>query len=113
MPGLGNRIRQPNSNFAPQLGFALDPTGTGKTSIRGGIGLFYENVLTTVAPFDAEFRVPTGDVFLLAPTVCNGTATPLPVPIPGGVLQPTFCGTTAGGPVAIGFVSRQIAALQT
>jgi hypothetical protein len=112
MPGLGKRIRQPNSNIAPQIGFALDPTGTGKTSIRGGIGLFYENVLTIVAPFDAQFRVPTGDVFLVNPTVCNGTATPLPVPIPGGVLQPTFCGTTAGEPVAIGVIGSQIAGFQ-
>jgi len=45
IPGLGNPIRQPNLDFAPQLGFAWDPTGSGKTSIRGGIGLFYENVL--------------------------------------------------------------------
>jgi len=112
MPGLGNRVRQPNSNFAPQLGFALDPTGAGKTSIRGGIGLFYENVLTAVAPLDLLYRVPIGDVFVQAPTACNGTATPLPVPIPGGRLEPTFCGTAAGGPVAIGTVASQIAAFQ-
>jgi DNA-binding winged helix-turn-helix (wHTH) protein len=30
MPGLGNPVREPNSNFAPELGFAWDPTGTGK-----------------------------------------------------------------------------------
>jgi hypothetical protein len=29
-------------NFAPRLGFAWDPTGSGKTSVRGGFGLFYE-----------------------------------------------------------------------
>jgi Carboxypeptidase regulatory-like domain/TonB-dependent Receptor Plug Domain len=29
-------------NFAPRFGFALDPTGTGKTSLRGGIGVFYD-----------------------------------------------------------------------
>jgi hypothetical protein len=112
IPGLGNQVRQPNSNFAPQLGFAWDPTGKGKTSIRGGIGLFYENVLTIVNPFDPAFRVPIGNVFVQTPTACNGTATPLPVPIPGGALQPTFCGSPSGGPLAIGTVADRIAAFQ-
>jgi len=97
MPGLGNRVRQSNSNFAPQLGFAWDPAGKGKTSIRGGIGLFYENVLTTVAPLDPLYRAPMGDVFFQAPAACNGTAIPLPVPILGGPLEPTFCGHSGWG----------------
>jgi len=112
LPGLGNRVRQPNLNFAPQLGFAWDPTGKGKTSIRGGVGLFYENVLTSVAPTDPLFRVPMGNIFVHTPVACNGTATPLPVPIPGGALQPMFCGAPSGSPVAIGVVGSQIAAFQ-
>jgi hypothetical protein len=117
-PGLGNRVRQPNSNVAPQFGFAWDPNGKGKTSIRAGIGLFFENVLTGVAATDSTFRLAVGNMFVQNPAACNGTATPLPVPtVDGGVLQPTFCGAIVGGvqttnPVAIGTVADQIVAFQ-
>ena len=117
IPGLGNRVRQPDSNFAPQLAFAWDPAGHGKTAIRGGIGLYYENVLTSIASADPALRSPTGDVFLQVPYACNGTATPEAVPIPGGALQPMFCSAMVGGiltnnPVAIGAVANQIAMFQ-
>jgi hypothetical protein len=111
IPGLGNRVRQPSSSFAPQLGFVWDPTGKGKTAIRAGIGLFYENVLTVVAPSDPAYRTPIGDVFLQGPNACDGTAIPSSVSIPGGNIQPNFCGTV-GNPVAIGTEANQIAAFQ-
>jgi hypothetical protein len=41
--GFGNRVRQDNNNFAPQVGFAWDPWKNGKTVIRAGAGMFYEN----------------------------------------------------------------------
>ena len=84
----------------------------GKTSVRGGIGLFYENVLANIAAFDLLNRSGTG-AFSQTPTACSATASPLPVPVPGGMqLQPMFCGTSAGGPVAIGTVAGQIVAFQ-
>jgi Carboxypeptidase regulatory-like domain/TonB-dependent Receptor Plug Domain len=59
-PGLGDRIRQPNLNFAPQLGFVWDPSRKGTTSVRGGVGLFYDDVLLTVTLFDRTLRIPIG-----------------------------------------------------
>lgn len=113
IPGLGNRVHQPNLNFAPQLGFAWDPTGSGETALRGGIGVFYENVLTTVSPVDPLFRASTGQIFLRRPLACAGSAFPLPVQTPGGgPLFPSFCGTSGGAPVPIGVVASQIADFQ-
>jgi hypothetical protein len=116
IPGLGNPVRQPNLDFAPQLGFAWDPTGKGKTSLRGGIGLFYENVLAPMLAYDLTNRAAEG-AFSQTPIVCNGTAFPQSVPISGGVMQPTFCSATVGGvptnnPVAIGIVATEIVAFQ-
>jgi hypothetical protein len=40
--GIGVRTHQPYANFGPQAGFNFSP-GDHKTSLRGGIGIFYES----------------------------------------------------------------------
>ncbi len=40
--GLGVRTHQPYGDFGPQAGFVFSP-GTHKTSIRGGMGIYYES----------------------------------------------------------------------
>jgi hypothetical protein len=112
LPGLGNPVRQPNLNLAPQLGVAWDPAGQGKTVIRAGIGLFYENSIWNNVAFDASNREKTG-AFAESPTACNGANNPQTVQASGGVLPlPTFCGTSSGDLVAIGTVAEQIGAYQ-
>ena len=61
-PGYGNQIRNPNLNFAPQLGFAWDVGGNGKTVVRGGGGLFYENSIWNNILFDSPSRLAKGNL---------------------------------------------------
>jgi Carboxypeptidase regulatory-like domain len=105
-PGLGDRVHQPNLNFAPQLGVAWDPGRAGKTVLRGGIGLFYENAVWNNVLFDRPARLPAGR-FLANPSVCsNGSPSSLQLPGTSTSITPTFCGKP------IGQVANDIAAFQ-
>ena len=89
-PGLslGGRVRQPNKDFGPKAGFAYDPRGDGKTVIRGGLGLYFENNIFNNVLFDRPARLATGlffgDDFLPAGTTS--------VVLPGGTSISTING---------------------
>jgi len=101
IPGTGAPVHQPNKNFAPQIGIAWDPTGSGKTVVRAGAGLFYENVIFNNVLFDRPYRLSHG-AYLQYPTACNfGQALPLAVPGGSTISAPTeLCNGTIGAAAA-------------
>jgi Carboxypeptidase regulatory-like domain len=103
-PGLGDPVHQPNRNFAPTVGFAWDVMGNGKTVIRAGAGLYYENAIFNNILFDQPGRLEKGLFFGLA-FPCPSGAYNLPG---GGTIDTSaYCGQP------IGSVYKQLAAAQT
>ena len=97
-PGHGNAVRNPNRNFAPQLGIAWDPKGDGRTVVRGGIGLYYENVIFNNVLFDRPSRLQNGAFLQIVQPCSNGTGVvgPDPAQIAAGQPNATACSDTIG-----------------
>src|ERR1700728_1284146 len=99
LPGFGNRVKQQNADFGPQIGLAWDPKGSGKTVIRAGVGVYYENAIFNNVLFDRPARLASGSFLEYTPVCDNETAFPVPFAdgssqtIPGGVAT---CSTAIG-----------------
>jgi Carboxypeptidase regulatory-like domain/TonB dependent receptor len=83
-------------NVAPRFGIAWDPTGSGKTVIRGGYGLFYDHPLLAIA-FDSTTADGGRSVQLLSPGGSASACGLLPLP-QGSPTPPGFCGSSLDSP---------------
>lgn len=58
-PTIGALYDNPSlRNFGPRIGFAWDLTGDGRTALRGGFGLFYQQLLSNVWFIDIVRQPP-------------------------------------------------------
>ena len=57
---LGNRINHPYNDFSPQVGLAWDPGHNGRTVVRAGAGIFYDNFLLQNTYQDRINRLSNG-----------------------------------------------------
>jgi hypothetical protein len=94
-PGLGNRIRTPAHNFSPTAGFAWDPTGSGKTVIRAGAGIYFENSIFNNNLFNRPPHLAQG-LFFGTAVPCAGGPTGFTLPgggaIPANLDPAILCG---------------------
>ncbi len=97
-------------NYAPRFGFAWDPLGDGKTSVRGGAAISYEGTFYN-ALSNSRWNLPFYSFNEACPVFCGIAGLPTygptnPDGTPNTAVAPAFSGAPSNvgqGPAALGF----------
>ncbi len=97
LAGDEDRLRRTTANwkeFQPRVGFAWDPTGSGRHVIRGGYGIAFDQIFQNLTLFTLQLNNPTIYTTILSLSGADLAnfrfgVDPLPAPpTPSGVLPP-------------------------
>jgi hypothetical protein len=98
-------------DFAPRIGFAWDPFGDGKTSLRGGFGMFYDTLNGWMSDWATDEPPFAGSADIFFPPSLNATNTILsnpyttagsPDPFPSQIPPPKSLNFAAAGLIPFG-----------
>ena len=107
---LGQRIHRPYNNFAPQLALAWDPGHSGRTVIRLGAGIFYDNFLIQNSYQDRINRLSNGQ-YARSLTLCPTGSTLFPDSAKLGA--PDLVTTAEGLNIATQICGQPLGAIET
>ena len=94
----GNKVVDtPKLNFAPRFGIAWDPFGKGRTSVRMGYGMYYDQILVGFAEQVIGTNPPYQETFTVSNSGSGTVATTprLDQPVPTGVPVAAAASTAA------------------